>query len=57
MFTLTLALGLNGRSKEAQLLVDKIRNMTAPDDYNKMRRVWHNERLNHQQLSAVVWAD
>lgn len=57
MFSLTLALGLNGKANEAQQLVAKIRNMTSSTDYDKMRRGWKDESRNHPQLLATVWSD
>lgn len=55
MFALTLALGLNGKTNDAQKLISKIRNMTSQADYERMCLSWKNESHAHPQLRSLEW--
>jgi hypothetical protein len=55
LYVYTAALALNGRGKEAQLMMRKMQRTMSPGAYDQMGRVWADQTKRIKTLSDIPW--
>ena len=55
LYNLALALSWSNLNDEAELLVTKLRNISSPEEFDRMRKNWRNAAASDIQLAKVIW--